>query len=194
MEFLEKLKYEIEHTPEVELVGFFYKRPLFDAVTKSGYYLPLKDMSNKWLKNTFPEYINYNGFVQSCYNLIKFLPKDINEEHFKKLLKSIETKSMFNISYYNGEDEDYYVVNGEPDEESNNTPNPFACFYLSIIKKEDIGELKKENLIPLSKLKEFMIYNPGCVIMDLFNNDKKIMKKLKKQKLAIKMTRKEKKF
>ena len=195
MEFLEKLKYEIEHTPEVELVGFFHKRPLLDMVSKKGYYLPLNEMSNIWLRMKFKEYANYNGFAQACYNLIKFLPKNIEEEHFIKLLRNIETKSMFNVSYYNGEDEEWYAVNGEPDEEHPMPPNPFACFYLSIINKKDLKGIKKENLIPISRLKEFMIYNPGAVITDLFNKDcDKIMKKLKKQRLALQLTRKEKLF
>lgn len=166
MTFIKKLKKEINKIVRIKkhiLYNQYYDFPL------------LKDCGSVWLKENFKEYDNQTNFIAGIYNLTRLVSKNITIDEFKELLKQIN--NSFDENYY-VPNEKYYAINPNA--------NSWANFVISIEPASKIINLS--DAISLSKLKEFEIKHPNMMAWDgIFNKgDKKITKKLIKEKLMFK--------
>lgn len=146
----------------------------------------LKNCNSEWLKENFKEWENQDRFIPGLYNLIRFMPKDITLEEFKKHLYNVDNSFNFNKSYFNyiSRNDRYYAI------KIKGITNPWSDFIIEIYKKEDAEKkiTSGEELISLSRLKEYEMERPNMVVYDgIFNDaDKKTTRELIRQKLLIK--------
>lgn len=163
---LEKLKQElskdIQITTHIKYAA--YNRELTIANCKSD-----------WLKENFSEWNNVPYFVFGIYNMAKLLP-DMSVKEFKNKIREIEHNFKFNKTYF--EEDEYYADIGF----TMNSCWDECC--LTLMKGE--RNCSKENLIPLSRLKEYLIEHPNrkCYPVFCYDIPEDIMNNLIKQGLV----------
>lgn len=146
----------------------------------------LKYSNSEWLKENFSDWKEQKNFLPGLYNIARFLDNNETMEELINKLKAVDASFAFNKSYYTP-NERFYAIKPY-------TTDPWSDWILEVREQKDYD--KEDNLISLSKLKEFEMNYPNMIVYDgIFNNlEKKETKRLIKEKLIFKPISYEKEY
>lgn len=179
MDFYEETLSRLEK--KIELVKDKYGiRPILKEVEEWS----INAFQDLWLEEKFEKYADIIGFPNALYRMLK--RKTYTEKELFARLNEIETIYAFDPTY-DGEDEYYFWSENE---EWNTA---FDEVHLTLRKKIFIPNFEevKYNLVPLSRIDDFIRDRPNCFFIEEELNFKEVKDLLASKGVLVRMNSKE---